>query len=560
MVYNIYGATMKRPLKQITLLIFAIGTLLVLAPSNMPTPTPSVDLPPQKPEATSSHQSSDKTPSSQATNTVSQQPKPTQPTTAKTPSPTLKSYPNAPQIPYYLTGSVNDPYFGSSWALNKVQANRGWDLTTGSASTTVAVIDTGFELNHEDLAERWKINQNEVGQTQNGDSCWTDTPQDKSKNNCDDDANGYIDDYRGYDFFNNDNSPRAGEVNPNGEAIHHGSMVAGVVGATANNNKGSAGIDQNSKILPLQIFSDDGEASTNHIVSAIDYATDQQVDVINLSLGSNQFDQVLLTAILRAFNNNIVVVASSGNCALNDEDFCNSLSAPGRMTYPALFSEVLSVGATTNSDQRANYSSYGTKLDIVAPGSSVGPLPVYNNGSTNSYASGSGTSFSAPLVSGLASLLLAQNPNLTPSQIESILTESADVVPSMYNAYRTDEYGFGRINAHKTTLLNLAKIQDSLLGGQIESPNQPAVGNIWRSGSGNLGSDEVVLIGCRLFASQTCGATIQNNGTYWLRPKNYQSKGGTQYIFAPSNSAPNGIWQVSVHNNQYATFFANLTK
>ena len=118
----------------------------------------------------------------------------------------------------------------------------------------MAVIDSGFELNHEDLVNRWRSNLSESGQTQDGDNCWTGSAQDKSTNNCDDDNNGYIDDYRGYDFINNDNSPQAGTTNTSGDTVHHGTMVAGVIGATTNNNIGNSGIDQNVKILPLQIF------------------------------------------------------------------------------------------------------------------------------------------------------------------------------------------------------------------------------------------------------------------------------------------------------------------
>ena len=520
--------------------------------------------PPQTPTATPINTTPQPT---TGNSTNSEQNNPATVTHTNTPKPkliatstTLRSNPNAPQIPYYLMSDANDPYYGSNWALSKIQVNRAWDLSIGDNTKTVAVIDSGFELNHEDLVNRWRSNLGESGQTQDGDNCWTGVVQDKSTNNCDDDNNGYIDDYRGYDFINNDNSPQAGTTNTSGDAVHHGTMVAGVIGATVNNNIGNSGIDQNVKILPLQIFSDDGEAYTNGVVSAIDYATDMHVNVINLSLGSDQFDQTLLSAIQRAINSNITVVGASGNCAMNDQTFCNALSAPGRMTYPALYPEVIAVGSSTNTDQRADYSGYGPQLDVIAPGSSVGPLPVYNNGSTNSYASGSGTSFSAPLVSGLVSILVAQNPGLTPKQVESILTESADTVPLMFNTNKTDEYGFGRINAHKATLLNLALMQDNLLGDQIDSPNQPAVGHIWRSASGSLGSDEIILIGCRIFATQSCGATIQNNGTYWLRPKSYLTRGGTQYIFAPSNSAPNGTWQVSVHNDQYANYVTSVTK
>lgn len=560
MVYNVYRIyKMKKNIKLFcfVFLLFTLSfAIFSQTKQNSPPPqqptTTTVNIKPQ-PETSNSTNPEQNNPTT-VTHTSITKPKLT------TTSATLKNNPDAPQIPYYLMANVNDPYYSTNWALSKVQVGRAWDLSTGDNTKTVAVIDSGFELNHEDLTNRWRTNLGESGQTQNGDNCWTGTTQDKSTNNCDDDSNGYIDDYRGYDFFNNDNNPQAGTTNTSGEAVHHGTMVAGVIGATANNSIGNSGIDQNVKILPLQIFSDDGEAYTNSIVSAIDYATDMHVNVINLSLGSDQFDQTLLDAIDRAINNNITVVAASGNCALNDQTFCNTLSAPGRMTYPALYPEVIAVGASTNTDQRADYSSYGTQLDVVAPGSSVGPLPVYNNGATNSYASGSGTSFSAPLVSGLVSILIAQNPNITPSQVESILTESADTVPLMFNTYKTNEYGFGRINAHKATLLNLALLQDNLLGDQIDSPNQPAVGHIWRSSSGSLGSDEVILIGCRIFATQSCGATIQNNGTYWLRPKSYLTKAGTQYIFAPSNSAPSGTWQISVHSDQYANTVTSIMK
>ncbi len=560
MVYTMYRITKMKKTIKFTCVIFLLLVLSFMVflktkehspPPQTPTATP-IDTNP-KPTTGNSTNSEQNNPTT-VTHTNSPKPKLT------TTSTTLRSSPNAPQIPYYLMSSANDPYYGSNWALSKIQVNRAWDLSTGDNTKTVAVIDSGFELNHEDLVNRWRTNIGESGQTQDGDNCWTGFAQDKSTNNCDDDNNGYIDDYRGYDFINNDNGPQAGTTNTSGDAVHHGTMVAGVIGATANNNIGNSGIDQNVKILPLQIFSDDGEAYTNGVVSAIDYATDMHVDVINLSLGSDQFDQTLLSAIQRAINSNITVVAASGNCALNDRTFCNALSAPGRMTYPALYPEVIAVGSSTNTDQRASYSSYGSQLDLIAPGSSVGPLPVYNNGSTNSYASGSGTSFSAPLVSGLASILVAQNPGLTPKQVESILAESADTVPLMFNTNKTSEYGFGRINAHKATLLNLALIQDNLLGDQIDSPNQPAIGHIWRSASGNLGSDEVILIGCRIFATQSCGATIQNNGTYWLRPKSYLTRGGTQYIFAPSSSAPSGTWQVSVQNDQYANYITSVTK
>lgn len=475
-------------------------------------------------------------------------------------SPTLEAHQNTPQVPYYLLIATNDPMLSSSWAHTKVQTNRSWDLTIGSTATTVAVIDTGFELDHEDLAGRWYENTGETGMTIIGGTCWTGSPTDKSSNNCDDDQNGYIDDWRGYDFFYEDNNPQAGQVSPSGEGTQHGTMVAGMVGATANNAKGSAGIDQKTKIMPLQVFSDDGEAYTSDVVAAIDYATDMNADVINLSLGTNQYDAALLSAITRARTNGTLVIAASGNCALNDEEFCNNLSAPGRMTYPALYQSVIAVGATTSSDQRASYSSYGPELDIVAPGSSVGPLPIYNGGQLNSYATASGTSFAAPLVAGLASLLIGQNPSINLTQIENLLIGSTDRISGMNNQVFTNEYGYGRINAHKATLLGLAKTQENLLGSALTSPRQSAVGRVWRATTGSVKNDEFVLIGCRVLETDVCSATVENGTIYRFNTVTQQKGDAIQYIFINGSSLPSGNLKLSVHNHEYATSVTTLAK
>lgn len=475
-------------------------------------------------------------------------------------SPTLKQAPQTPQIPYYILATTNDPYLTNNWGMQKVQANRAWDLTTGSSNVSVAVIDTGFELNHEDLASQWLQNPNEIGQTTNSDVCWTGITADKSLNNCDDDGNGYIDDYRGYDFANLDNNPQAGQVNPSGEATQHGTMVTGVVGATANNNKGSAGIAQNIKILPLQVFTDDGEAYTNAIVAAIDYATDLNVNVINLSLGTNQYDAALLTAINRAQTNGTLVVAASGNCALNDEEFCNTLAAPGRMTYPALYPQTLAVGATDSSDERANYSSYGPQLDVVAPGSAIGPLPIYNNGSTTTYATASGTSFASPLVAGLAALLVSQNSNISTTELNEIFSNSTDTTPQMNSQSFTAEYGFGRINAHKSTLLGLAKTQSNLLGSELTQPSLSPISKLWRASSSVVANDEWLLFGCRTYQTDICSVSLTKSGIKYQQ--NSLSKSDQiKYIFIKGSSmASNGSWAVTVHNQNYATSLGSISK
>lgn len=484
---------------------------------------------------------------------------PTKPQPHKHNSPTLQIRPAHPQIPYYLLGTTNDPQFPNTWFHNKIQTNRAWDLSTGSATVTVAVIDTGFELNHEDLANKWFKNNNEMGLTQVSDICWTGTPTEKSTNNCDDDQNGYVDDWQGYDFFYVDNNPQAGQINPNGEATRHGTMVAGAVGATANNSKGSAGVDQQTKILPLQVFSDDGEAYTDDIASAIDYATDMNAKVINLSLGSNQYDDTLLSAINRAQNSGVLVVAASGNCALNDEEFCNSLTAPGRMVYPALYPQVLAVGATDSNDQRASFSSYGPQLDVVAPGSSISPLPVYNNGGLNYYATASGTSFASPIVAGLASLLIAQSPEITITELTNSIITSTDTTAEMNNQPFTNEYGYGRVNAHKATLLGLAKSQTQQLGSEMQFANLPPVGAVWRANADPIANDEWLLFGCRVFQSDTC-SVILTNGSNKYTASSLNKADQIRYLFIKGSAMTSGNWQASAHSHEFASAITTLTK
>jgi subtilisin family serine protease len=460
-----------------------------------------------------------------------------------------------------LLANVNDPLFSLSWSHSSVQATRAWDASVGSSAITVAVIDTGFTLNHEDLSSRWVINTGEYGLTQQGDICWTGNPTDKASNNCDDDSNNYRDDWRGYDFYNNDNSPQAGQVNPSGDGTRHGSMVAGVIGAAANNGLGSTGIDQQARIMPLQVFSDNAEAYTSDIVAAIDYATDNGARIINLSLGTNIFDSVLLTAIQRARNNGVLVIAASGNCALNDEPICTTLPTPGRMTYPALYTESFAVGATTSSGERASYSSYGSQLDIVAPGSNIGPLPLYaSGGHINQYGYASGTSFSAPLVAGIASLLLAQNQDMTPRQLEYILTESATKHSSMNNQIYTTTMGAGNVNAHKATLLSLARSQDSILGSRDLSPSEQAHGALWRTNTNAVAADEWILVGCRVSSGAICSVTVTNGQVYRFTTANNVKGDELQFIFIQGSQVPAGVWSIAVHNNEYGTNVTSLTK
>lgn len=358
----------------------------------------------------------------------------------------------------YKTLATNDPY-GTQWWTTSTGLTTAWNIGAGSHQTTVAVIDTGFALNHEELAGRWATNSGEQGSTAtqnpsqlnctdrslalnascnlidddyNGivdDESGGTTVQNPSHRNCtdrsvalnkscnlvDDDGNGYVDDVTGWDFANNDASVQAGQTKPNGTGTDHGTEVSGILAATGNNGKGLAGVNWSTKLLPLQAINDDGYGNTLTVGEAIYYAADRGVDVISLSLGSTGSDPYTRQAVQYALDKGSLVVAASGN------DGCNC------MLYPANYPEVLAVGANNSSNQRASFSSFGGNLDIVAPGENMISSTWSPSNQTSAYVGGiDGTSFAAPYVSGLLSLARSQQPDATWGELVSSLISTAN--------------------------------------------------------------------------------------------------------------------------------------
>jgi hypothetical protein len=364
-----------------------------------------------------------------------------------------KTYP----LRTYKTLATNDPY-GSQWWTTGTGLDTAWSIGAGSRQTTVAVIDTGFALSHEELASRWATNSGEQGATTNENpsqrnctdrslaldaSCnlidddydgtvdnesggttvenpshlnCTDRsiPLNKSCNLVDDDANGYVDDVTGWDFANSDASVQAGQTKPNGSSTEHGTEVSGILAATGNNGKGLAGVNWTTKILPLQAINDDGYGNTLTVGEAIYYAADRGADVISLSLGSTGDDPYTRQAVQYALDKGSIVVAASGN------DGCNC------MLYPANYPEVIAVGAQNSSNQRASFSSYGSNLDIVAPGENMISSTWSPGNQTSAYIGGiAGTSFAAPYVSGLLSLARSNQSDATWGELTNALLSSA---------------------------------------------------------------------------------------------------------------------------------------
>ena len=299
-----------------------------------------------------------------------------------------------PNYLYYTDAVPNDKNLSSLWALknrNGADLNtvKAWDLTTGSKSVVVAVIDSGVDATHPDLK----------------DNMWVNLKEKNGKKGVDDDGNGYIDDLNGFDFVDND-----GVIN---DAVEHGTHVAGTIGARGNNKIGVVGVNWVSSIMALKIGDRRG-VTLAAAVSAIEYAVNNGAHVINASWGGPNVSKLLEEAIEKTEKAGIVFVAAAGNERGNNDR---------RAKYPANYDidNIISVAAIDRSGRLASYSNYGlTTVDVAAPGSNI-----YSTRPRNRYQHLSGTSMAAPQVAGVVALMLAHKPNLTYSEIKKTLIDSS---------------------------------------------------------------------------------------------------------------------------------------
>jgi subtilisin family serine protease len=302
----------------------------------------------------------------------------------------------------------NDTYASQQWALSAIGASTAWNYTTGSQQIVVAVIDTGVDYNHTDLAANIWRNTREV-----------------AGNGRDDDGNGYVDDYYGFNFNNSSSNP----LDDNG----HGTHVAGTIGAVGNNGVGAAGVNWNVRIMSLKFMDSAGSGYTSSAVSAIYYAVNNGAKVINNSWGGGGYDQALASAIQYARSRGVIVVNAAGNDSANVD---TSPFYPGSINYD----NVLTVAATDQNNNLASFSNYGANtVDIAAPGVSI--LSTYIS---NRYAYMSGTSMAAPHVAGAAALVWSRNPTWTYSQVISALVSNTTASASLNGKVATGVLNIGR--------------------------------------------------------------------------------------------------------------------
>ncbi len=322
-----------------------------------------------------------------------------------------------PNFYYQLLATPNDANFGSLYGMTKISAPQAWDITTGSTAVVIANIDTGAKYTHEDLAANMWTNSGEI-----------------NNNGLDDDGNGFVDDYYGYDFFFNDGDP----ADENG----HGTHTSGTLGAVGNNSVGVVGVNWNVRIMTVKIYDNDGFGTTSAmLINAYNYVRLMKERGVNIRVTNNSYggcdeacgyDQATKDAIDALGNAGVLQVFAAGNDGRNID---NAPAYPASYTSPT----ILSVANSTASDTRQGSSNFGiSSVDLAAPGTSI--LSTVISGAN--YGSLTGTSMSAPHVAGAAALLSGHNPNLSAASLKATLMNSVDILAAWNGIVKTG----GRLN------------------------------------------------------------------------------------------------------------------
>lgn len=326
----------------------------------------------------------------------------------------------------HATFIPNDTYYGSQWALTKIEAPAAWDISTGGSNITIAILDSGVDLDHPDLQANI---------------------------------------VPGYDYVYEDSIPN--------DTYSHGTHVAGIAAGIGNNSIGIAGVSWSAKIMPVQVLDNGGGGNEDDVAEGIYHAVSNGAQIINLSLGGSRFDSdtgqfltceqrfpTMSNAIQTALDNGVLVVAASGN-------------AYGPVYCPAAIDGVIAVGSTNRYDGRPSYSNYGPELDIAAPGGDSYDIDSTMPG--GGYGGKHGTSMATPYVSGLAALLWSMAPSLTDEQVFDLIKDNAvDLGATGWDQY----FGHGRINAGQTFQAMSLDSTPSQLTLFVDDERSSSTGNV----------------------------------------------------------------------------------
>ena len=337
----------------------------------------------------------------------------------------------------------NDPSYEMQWYHQFIQSEPAWNYTTGSEDIIIGIVDSGIKWNHPDLQDNIWINEPELNSTSGGNVMtinWTNGTV-SGGNGIDDDGNGKVDDCIGWNFYGAQSNQSYQSYSDN----DHGTHVAGCAGAVGDNYIGVTGPMMNVKLISSR------HSSTNFSSGSI-YSGDQGIyycansgaDVINCSFGGPGGSGTYNTAINYAVGLGSIVVCAAGNDNLD-------IGIPANAHYPGNATNAVCVAATgPNSDVRADYSNYGTPVDVSAPGSAIYSTIIADNG----YASFQGTSMASPIVAGVAGLIKSIHPNLTPQELKTRLEYTCDNIDAV-NPNNIGDLGAGRVNSFKGTMYDL---------------------------------------------------------------------------------------------------------
>jgi len=318
----------------------------------------------------------------------------------------------------HLDGPPNDPFYPLQWSLTRVQAEAGWDLSQGNSDLIIAICDLGTDFTHPDLAPQQWVNSEELA----------------GRAGIDDDGNGFVDDFYGYDWVDLDGDPAP----ENGDS--HGTHVGGIAGAARNNNIGISGLAGNCRLMGVRC----GTGTTvPYGFEGIYYAVQSGARIINCSWSGTSFSNYENEIIAYARDRGAIIVAAAGN----ESETVNH--------YPASYDGVVGVAATGVSDFAADFTNYGPWVDISAPG-----VDIFSTLPQNQYGYASGTSMACPLVAGALALVWSRWPEHSGAQIASRLIASADPIDIRNNAL-AEQLGLGRLNVYRA-------LADTLPGIRLE--------------------------------------------------------------------------------------------